>query len=189
LVGGRIEVFPRPGQRPTTVEIYDLHTAFPQERYVRQLGFAATANMWTTRATIQRVGPFDASLLSGGDKEFGGRVQAAGLPLEYDPRLVVRHPARRTWRELYGKIRRVERGLCELRRRQGLPQPHPARLLWRMLKEPLREAANVRREGRRPRLAWILRIFVAATFARWAVAVEQARAQKGLRRKSQRVAE
>lgn len=110
LVGGRVEVYVQDPARPTAVELYELVLAFPQERYVRQSHFAVTANVFTTRATFDRVGPFNAALISGGDNEWGKRVHAAGLPVVYSDEAVVHHPARRSMGAISRKMERVAEG-------------------------------------------------------------------------------
>lgn len=95
LVAGRIEVFPADVRRPTDVELLEVCLEFPQASYVRRKQFGATANVFTTRAVLDAVGDFDASLESGGDVEWGQRVAASGREVVYDDRVIVRHPARR----------------------------------------------------------------------------------------------
>ncbi len=123
LVGGPVEVFARDPHAPTLAELWELERAFPQERYLRELHFSVTANAFTTRAVIERVGTFNADLKSGGDREFGERVWAAGLPLVYEPRALMRHPARHTMRALLNKTKRATRGDIQ---RQQLQQPWDA---------------------------------------------------------------
>lgn len=110
LVGGRVELYVRDRARPSAVELYEMVLAFPQERYVRQSRFAVTANVFTTRRTFERVGPFNATLISGGDNEWGKRVHAAGLPVVYAHDAVVHHPARRSMAEISRKMDRVAEG-------------------------------------------------------------------------------
>jgi glycosyltransferase involved in cell wall biosynthesis len=120
LVGGPIQVFAQEPEAPTLAERWELARAFPQEHYLRDLHFSATANAFTTRAVVERVGRFSQSLKSGGDREFGERVWAAGLPLVYAPRAIMRHPARRELGELLRKAERTTRGDYQ---RQQLQQP------------------------------------------------------------------
>lgn len=116
LVAGRVEVFPLDASRPRGVELYDVVHAFPQQRYAECKHFGATANVFTRRDVIDVVGAFDASLLSGGDKEWGDRVHAAGFEVRYSEHACVRHPARATWGEHYRKLRRVFDGNRQLGR-------------------------------------------------------------------------
>lgn len=110
LVAGHVAVFPRDRSRPTFVELYDMMLAFPQERYVRNNRYGVTANLFTTRKAVDKVGPFNGELKSGGDHEWGHRVAEAGLTLVYAPEARVAHPARRFLGELRKKARRVVGG-------------------------------------------------------------------------------
>ncbi len=113
VVAGCVEVFPR-GPRPRAVELFDAVTAFPQEHFVRTWGFGATANLFTRRATLLAVGPFDRRLRSGGDADWGQRATAAGFRTSYEPHVRVRHPARATLAELAEKSTRTARGVEDL---------------------------------------------------------------------------
>ena len=106
MVAGRIELtFPNPHRR-TAVELFEAVFAFPQEKFLTW-GFGATANLVTTRATIDQVGPFDQRLMSGGDMEWGQRVRALGFAQRYGPDVCVFHAARRTFAQLWTKTIRV----------------------------------------------------------------------------------
>jgi glycosyltransferase involved in cell wall biosynthesis len=117
LVAGRIALF-FAGPRPTAVELYESITAFPQHEYVARDHYGATANLFTRRDVFDRVGLFAAELTSGGDREWGQRVYAAGLAQVYAEEVLVRHPARRSFGELAHKIVRVTNGMERLRARQ-----------------------------------------------------------------------
>lgn len=110
MVGGGIELFFR-GERPRSgPELYEAHHAFPQRRYVTTLGFAATANMFTWRSTMERIGPFNAALRSNGDAEWGRRVADAGGVQRYCAEALIRHPARASWSDFAAKVRRIGAG-------------------------------------------------------------------------------
>jgi cellulose synthase/poly-beta-1,6-N-acetylglucosamine synthase-like glycosyltransferase len=148
LVAGRIQVFAA-GRRRTWVERFEMLYAFPQERFVKEQHFGATANVFTRRSVLDRVGLFNAELMSGGDREWGQRVHAAGLPVLYTPDVVVLHPARRTFREYGDKIRRVVGGMKALDRDRAVMTPrmvpghlvHITRKSWR--RRPVHRAAGV----------------------------------------------
>lgn len=110
VVGGAVNVFAADPAHPTATELYEIALAFPQQMYVTRGHFAATANLFTTRGAFDRVGPFNAKLLSGGDFEWCQRAHAAGIPVQFEPHALVRHPARRTFRELCRKVLRVVGG-------------------------------------------------------------------------------
>ncbi len=114
FVGGRVQVTARDPQRPTWTETFELHTAFPQEKYILQDAFSGTGNLFTRRDVFDAVGPFRADLRSGGDREWGNRVVAAGYHRAYAEDAVVEHPARHTIRELAAKTRRVTGGHRDL---------------------------------------------------------------------------
>ena len=59
------------------------------------------------------VGPFDPRRKSGGDCEWGARVFRHGFGQSYCDSAVVRHPARRSLRDLIRKSRRVTIGTME----------------------------------------------------------------------------
>jgi glycosyltransferase involved in cell wall biosynthesis len=114
LLGGRVDVFLRDPTRPTSVELHQGVCAFDQSRNIRSERFAVTANAFISRSVIERIGPFDERLRSGGDKEFGRRVHAHGLEQRYADGARVRHPAPHSLRELATKYRRVTGGLFQL---------------------------------------------------------------------------
>jgi GT2 family glycosyltransferase len=117
MVGGRVEICVQDRSRPSAAELFETVLAFPQESYIKA-GFAATANVFTTRATFDRTGLFDKRLMSGGDVEWGHRVRARGLPQVYAEDVWVSHSARRTLRDLGRKARRVAGGVQSIAERE-----------------------------------------------------------------------
>lgn len=115
-VGGKVRLFHR-SDRLNPVEAFEELTAFNQTRYV-QAGWAATANMAVVLSAFALVGPFDASLMSSGDKEWGMRAESAGIPIAYVEDAIVRHPSRNRFSALSRKARRVEGGKAALRLRR-----------------------------------------------------------------------
>jgi hypothetical protein len=88
-------------------------------------GYATTANLLVRRDVFLRVGPFDGTLLSGGDREWSMRRAAIGASLHYAPDVVVRHPARKTLAQLISKRRRTAGGERILEARHGRLKPLP----------------------------------------------------------------
>jgi glycosyltransferase involved in cell wall biosynthesis len=105
MVGGRVEIEYEDPARPTAVEAFERVFAFNVRRYVKKLGFAATANMFVQREVFDRVGGFRSE--GPDDLEWGQRATAAGYRWRYSPDVVVAHPARRDWAELTQKWRRL----------------------------------------------------------------------------------
>lgn len=95
---------------PTAAELYDSLHFLQQEKYVREAHFGATANLFTTPQVFARVGTFNSTLKSGGDREWGERVYAAGYQQIYGADVQIFHPARADFEELSQKLRRVYTG-------------------------------------------------------------------------------
>lgn len=151
LVVGPVEIFPQDGQRPTGAELYDMEHGIRQIDYLEKQHCGATANLFTRRAVVERVGPFNAALKSGGDIEWGQRVWAAGFPQVYCPEALVLHPARRTLGTLTSKARRIVGGRIDRRALQSDAKSRVRR--WASLVVPpldqrLRMAGLRRRYGR-----------------------------------------
>lgn len=128
MVGGRVVLTFRAGRPVNGPELLEHVTGFPQERYVRN-GFAVTANMITRRQVFERVGPFDGTLQSGGDAEWGRRVRSGGGVAHYLASATVEHPARDTWGELHTKTVRTTEGVI----RRVTSGPYPRSTLSRLL--------------------------------------------------------
>ena len=178
MVGGRIDLRFADPARPTAVELFDLIYGFPQERFVRRDGFSVTANLLTRRDVITRAGPFDASLRSGGDREWGARAVAAGFGVIYAEDVVVGHPARRRLAELTTRSVRLAGGHVEqTRRRTGRSRRALLReLLW-TLRPPITALPLVLRD---PRLSGLplslrLRLLGVIVWNRYRTALERLR--------------
>lgn len=103
LVGGNVKVFTKNPYNPTAVELFETVVAFPQKHNVHSKKYGATANAFTLRRVIEKVGVFDDKLKSGGDVEWGQRVFSNGYTLVYADDAFVAHPARYSVNELYIK--------------------------------------------------------------------------------------
>jgi GT2 family glycosyltransferase len=102
---------------------------------------------------VDTVGAFDASMMSGGDREWGQRVARSGYQVVYAPNAVVRHPARRNWSELWAKIKRVGRGIHKLEWEDAPWWPARAEYLGRAVREllpPVRFLARTATDLQRP---------------------------------------
>ena len=87
------------------------------------LGFSKetlkTANLITRKEVFDEVGTFDETLISGGDVEWGNRVERSKFTYRYDESVVVRHEPRRTLRDLLGKNIRTGYGNGQKERIRG----------------------------------------------------------------------
>lgn len=116
----------------TLVGRYNAHTGFPVKQYLENENYAPTCALLVRREVFEDVGPFDARLISGGDREFGERVHEAGYDQGYAQDAVVYHPARTSLESLAKKNVRVGRGFCQKQRyyperfgKPGIP-PQPS---------------------------------------------------------------
>lgn len=119
LVAGQIRLFFQNPQNPTMVELYESVRALPQQEFVEQHHYGATANVFTFRRVIDKVGKFNAQLKSSGDVEWGHRVHAHGYRQVYGESVVVEHPTHSSLRELYARTRRLAGGHYDIQIQQA----------------------------------------------------------------------
>jgi glycosyltransferase involved in cell wall biosynthesis len=175
-VAGKVELYAHDPNVRTGAELYELVHAFPQERYVETVGFGATANLVTRRQTIDAIGPFDANLQSGGDKEWGTRLRKHGGRMVFVADICVRHPTRHSMKELALKSRRVVKGDVVLRHRQNWSRLNWLRYSLQPLRPPLRTIWRARRDTTIRSRSELLRYAAAFVLIRWITAIERLRA-------------
>jgi glycosyltransferase involved in cell wall biosynthesis len=124
LIGGAVRA--RVSERPTIWERYDRAVYLRQEDVVVNAGWASTANLFVRRGVFDAVGAFDATLQSGGDREFCLRAGRAGFRIGYAPDAVVVHEPRTSALEIWRLNRRIGGGWAALRARGEIPP------WWRM---------------------------------------------------------
>lgn len=113
-VGCRVDIYTT-FNPPTIWEVYNQRTGFRIKEYMEQHGFSVTGSLFVTKDVIEKVGPFDARLTSGGDNEFGKRVRDAGFKMFYSDHNVMFHPARSSMRSLVKKNIRIAMGYVDLK--------------------------------------------------------------------------
>jgi GT2 family glycosyltransferase len=137
VVGGRMTVLVDDERSMTATEAYERVFGFDNEAYVLRQNYSVTANMFCPRTVFDQVGPFRAGVSE--DIDWGWRATGAGISLAYAPNAVVGHPARRNWRDLIRKTRRINAELRAL----GAEKPGAdARWLLRCLALPLSAVAH-----------------------------------------------
>lgn len=104
-IAGGILVVPRHGEW-NGWGVFDRTFRLRQDQYVLR-GTAATANLAVERSVFDAVGLFDESCFSGQDMQWNRMASLAGIPIEYDPKMSVTHPARETFEECATKVRRI----------------------------------------------------------------------------------
>ena len=113
LVAGKIDVFFQDPTQLTLVERYERVMAFQQREHLEQYHYGSTANVFTFKQVIDRVGTVDAARKSNGDFEWGRRVAAQGYRQVYAESVCVAHPARRSFAELYKRSLRLAGGIYD----------------------------------------------------------------------------
>ena len=151
-IGGGIELFPANPNKPSSVELYDIVFGLNQLTNVNNFNFAATANLFTMRSTLDAVGPFDTELKSGGDMNWGQRVHDAGRPVVYAPDALIRHPTRSQLKQILTQARRHAGGRHDLGKhnKAGAKQRKnrvvgKAIALWKKLCPPFKRMGIARR--------------------------------------------
>ena len=90
LVAGEIRL--KVSDEPNTIERFEQRWRFAQEAWVRQAGWAATANLLVDADAFDGIGGFDSSWRHiGEDADFCLRARAAGHGLDYCPGAVIEH--------------------------------------------------------------------------------------------------
>ena len=117
VAGGPVDVFDETAKPRTGAQAFETEFAFHQETYIRKKGFAVTANIVTSRTIFERVGPFRPGLSE--DRDWCQRAVRLGIPLTYDPSLLVRHPSRNDWPALKRKWHRITTEAFCLERANG----------------------------------------------------------------------
>jgi GT2 family glycosyltransferase len=107
IVGGQVDVDYEDPAHPSAVEAFEKVFAFNFKRYIEQVGFSGSGNMFVSRDIFDRVGGFRGQVAE--DVDWGQRAIAANYRFRYVPDVVVSHPARRNWTELTEKWRKTSR--------------------------------------------------------------------------------
>lgn len=94
--------------------LYNKIEGFPVEEYINNRHFAPTCCLIVRKSVFDHLGAFDPNLISSGDYEFGNRVYNAGYKLDYDSKIVMKHPARTTFKQIIKKSFRIGRGFYQL---------------------------------------------------------------------------
>jgi GT2 family glycosyltransferase len=113
IIGGAVK-FCFQSSKPNPVEYFDSIFYLQQQAYIERDHYAVSANLFTRRLVLEKVGGFEARLLNLGDQEWGQRVFAAGWDVVYCPSAIIQHPARSTLEALLVKGRRQARANVRL---------------------------------------------------------------------------
>lgn len=110
IVGGKVKLIYKNYPNLNIVEIYEKHIAFRQKDYVQLNKFSGAGNLFTFKKVLEKTGKFNHNLFSAGDMEFGQRVYSHGYNIVYGNNVIVYHPARYSFFQIYRKTIRVTGG-------------------------------------------------------------------------------
>lgn len=101
-------------KKASIYSVYNKIYGFPIKSYVYNLHFAPTCCLVVKKSIFEDLGLFDPRLISSGDLEFGNRVYASKRKMMHDSDILMLHPARSSFMELYKKFFRIGRGLQQI---------------------------------------------------------------------------
>jgi GT2 family glycosyltransferase len=102
VIGGDVRIARRDPQRATMIEAYESIYAYRQEEYITRHRYSGTGNLAMRREVYDAVGPF-CGIERAEDRDWGQRATRLGFAVRYVPDMIVYHPARRSFAELYTK--------------------------------------------------------------------------------------
>ena len=117
IVGGRVALFDETPRRRSGAQAFEAVFAFDNRRYVEEENFSVTANLLTTRAVFDAVGPFRDGVSE--DKDWCQRATRLGYGIAYADDLSVAHPTRADWAALVRKWHRLTEEGHSLSRQSG----------------------------------------------------------------------
>jgi glycosyltransferase involved in cell wall biosynthesis len=144
-IAGKVEFYFK-HEKPNDVELLEALFSFNQNYYVTKHGMGATANMFSYKNVFDAIGGFNAEMMSGGDLEWGKRAKAAGYNIDYVTTVIVKHPARSTYKELKSKARRVAGGHSQIALARKPTKFQLAWILMKSLKPKLKETIFIYRQ-------------------------------------------
>ena len=117
-IGGEITLFTKQ-KKANWFEIYEMFFAFQQKEFTTVSGMAATGNMISKKVVFDKVGLFDANLMSGGDGEWGRRAYKSGSEISYLKCCIVYHPTRSNYEDIITKNKRLAGGHLSMAKSKG----------------------------------------------------------------------
>lgn len=173
LVGGHVQFSFKNSHRPNAAELYDQFFFLQQEYYLEHQQFAATANIFTYKQVFEQVGLFNSNLKSGGDREWGKRVFAAGYAQSYAADASICHPARDSVQKLQKKVKRVARATYHLNRHRPNFPLVLLKFILADLKPPLRIWCRISQNNRPNNLRYKINFMCLLIWMKWVKASEK----------------
>jgi len=104
IAGGRMRVLDPQGGR-TAEAAFEHVFAFNNQRYIEEVGFTVTANLFCTRSVFENVGDFRTGVSE--DVDWCHRAKKRNFKIGYVDNAIVGHPARSDWPSLIDKWKRI----------------------------------------------------------------------------------
>lgn len=155
IFGGDVRIAVADSAGLTILEAYESVYAYRQEEYISLQGFSGTGNLAVRRADFFSIGPF-AGINQAEDRDWGHRAKRLGHNIQYVPEMIVYHPARKSFSELFRKWdRHISHDL------EDWPRGYMAHVRWALRAiaiaiSPLTEIGRIlssrRLNGIRPRI-------------------------------------
>lgn len=118
VIGGDVQIPIADKTNMTALEAYEMVFAYQQETYIKKVGFSGSGNLATSRAVFDKVGPFPGIEVAE-DRAWGASALKKGFKFTYCPEMIIYHPAREAFDEIFQKWARHSRhDFAELRHEQ-----------------------------------------------------------------------
>lgn len=180
LVAGHIDLFAKDPGDPNPFELYEaIALAFPQDQFLANDRFGVTANLFTFKHVLDKVGEFNEALKSGGDKEWGQRVFKAGYMQLYAKDAKVDHPARSTWEAIRKRSVRIIGGRYDMLKQAKTSKLELLLELLGFLKPPFRFFIRTLQDSRLEGVHQKFWFTVVMLRLRWVAIQERIRLQFG----------
>lgn len=108
IFGGDVKIAKSESQQMKAIEAYENIFAYMQETYIKKKGFSGSGNLAVSKESFDRVGPFPGIEVAE-DRGWGAMALRAGFKFKYCPDMIIYHPARETFQELFDKWARHSR--------------------------------------------------------------------------------
>lgn len=108
IIGGDVKIPICDHRAITALEAYETIFAYTQEIYIKKTGYSGSGNLATSRKVFDAVGPFTGIDVAE-DQAWGAQAIKAGFSFTYCPEMIIYHPARETYAEIFKKWDRHSR--------------------------------------------------------------------------------
>ena len=117
ILGGDVRIWRNNEDNLSAIEAYESVFAYRFKMYIEQQGFSGTGNLVVRKSDFLKIGRF-AGVDFAEDMEWGKRACEAGFVFRYIPDMIVFHPARRSFQELFQKWDRQIQHYINMERRK-----------------------------------------------------------------------